>query len=274
MKLKRILIAVDASPHSLAALEEAAALAAQQGAELVGVFVEDSNLLRLAELPFARELMYPHILGRRLDAEQMRIRLREIAEEARHAISKVAYEAEVSWSFKVRRGSVFHELLAAAEESDLLVLGKASHFEKHRNVRLGQTAARLLVQARGPAMVLQHGDFCRGPALVVCDGSPECMEKLPAAIDAAMLFGEKPTLVLLAEDREKALEMKEEIETILDRTDLSFRRSSPLEKDGIVRLAHEEESGVVILVGLSRSIESTDLPEMLARINCPVLVYR
>ena len=51
----RILVALDASPRSLAALSTAGALAAELDAELSGLFVEDINLQRLLALPFARE---------------------------------------------------------------------------------------------------------------------------------------------------------------------------------------------------------------------------
>ena len=49
---RRILVALDASAHSHAALAAAVALAARLHAEIEGLFVEDINLLRLAELPF------------------------------------------------------------------------------------------------------------------------------------------------------------------------------------------------------------------------------
>ena len=64
--IRRILVAVDASTHSLAALEAASVLAEVLNAELVGIFVEDINLLRLAGLPFAREVRYQSALDRPL----------------------------------------------------------------------------------------------------------------------------------------------------------------------------------------------------------------
>ena len=51
--LARILVALDASASGRAALAGAAALAAELQAELLGLFVEDANLLRLASLPFS-----------------------------------------------------------------------------------------------------------------------------------------------------------------------------------------------------------------------------
>ena len=50
-QMRRILVAVDASPHSLAALDAALRLAADLEAEIIGLFVEDINLLRLAGMP-------------------------------------------------------------------------------------------------------------------------------------------------------------------------------------------------------------------------------
>ncbi|MGD8821809.1 MAG: universal stress protein, partial [Anaerolineales bacterium] len=66
-RVERILVAVDASSHSRAALEAAAELAASLEVELVGIFVEDINLMRLAELPIAVEIETPTGQVRRID---------------------------------------------------------------------------------------------------------------------------------------------------------------------------------------------------------------
>ncbi|PKN22384.1 MAG: hypothetical protein CVU64_24985, partial [Deltaproteobacteria bacterium HGW-Deltaproteobacteria-21] len=54
--IRRILVAMDPSYRSVGALDVAAELAARLGAELSAVFVEDVDLLHLAELPFAMEI--------------------------------------------------------------------------------------------------------------------------------------------------------------------------------------------------------------------------
>ena len=46
LAIRRILVALDTSPHSQAAMEAAIELAARFEAELAGMFVEDVNLLR------------------------------------------------------------------------------------------------------------------------------------------------------------------------------------------------------------------------------------
>ena len=56
MSFRRILVALDGSAHVLAALQAASEMAARMKSELVGLFVEDINLVRLAGLPFPREL--------------------------------------------------------------------------------------------------------------------------------------------------------------------------------------------------------------------------
>ena len=59
----RILVALDASPQSEAALRAAAELAALLEAELEGLFVEDINLLHLCGLPFGREIRLVYGFG-------------------------------------------------------------------------------------------------------------------------------------------------------------------------------------------------------------------
>ena len=54
--IRRILLALEAGNGGSAAMEAATHLAAQLNAELHGLFLEDINLIRLAELPFAREI--------------------------------------------------------------------------------------------------------------------------------------------------------------------------------------------------------------------------
>ena len=77
--VRRILVALDASPHSLAALRAAAELAADLDAELVGIFVEDINLLRLSDLPLASEVTIYTTTSRRLNRQEIERQLRSQA---------------------------------------------------------------------------------------------------------------------------------------------------------------------------------------------------
>ena len=83
LTIRRILVALDASHHSLAALEAAAELAAGMEAELQGIYVEDVNLIKLAGAPGAREVRYPYIDAGRLSRERMERQLRAQAAQAR-----------------------------------------------------------------------------------------------------------------------------------------------------------------------------------------------
>ena len=74
--IKQILVAVDGSPSSLSALENSVELAARLNAELVGLFVEDINLLRATQLPFTREISFFSSGLRRLEAAELERQLR------------------------------------------------------------------------------------------------------------------------------------------------------------------------------------------------------
>lgn len=146
--IRRILVALDASTDSVAALKTAASLAASLQAELVGLFVEDINLLRLAGLPFASEVQRVTGTGRVLDEAGMERDLQLQASQARRALANAAADAEATWTFRVVRGVVTTEILAAALEANLLTLGRASRPPIRRR-QLGSTARAAVSQAPG-----------------------------------------------------------------------------------------------------------------------------
>jgi hypothetical protein len=110
---------------SRALLEAAAELAQRMEAELVGLFVESQDLLHFAGLPFARAVGYASATKRRLDVESMERALRTLAGEARDTLAVIAARTPVQWSFRVARGTLSAELLAAAGEADLIIAGAA-----------------------------------------------------------------------------------------------------------------------------------------------------
>ncbi|HET6921607.1 MAG TPA: universal stress protein, partial [Anaeromyxobacteraceae bacterium] len=166
--LKRILVALDASRASLDALSAAAALAERLGAELGGLFVEDEDLLRLAGHPFARQVRLPSGDWGPLERGSIEADLRAMASRAREALALAAAGRRLAWSFRVARGRVSLEVIAAAGEADLLVLGLSGH-------RLtggpGETARAAAARAPTPVLLLTRGSKVGRPILAACDGS-------------------------------------------------------------------------------------------------------
>lgn len=118
---RRIVVLLDAAAPGQAALEAAAARAAELEAELLAVFVQDVDLLHLAALPFAREIGFPSATRRELDARVMERKLNQIADEARRSIAEIAKRVPLQWSFQVARGTLSAQTLAAAAEADLVI---------------------------------------------------------------------------------------------------------------------------------------------------------
>lgn len=121
MKIRRIIVGLEPASRSRALLEAAADLAGSLQAELIGLFVENTDLLNFAGFPFAREVGFSSARSRPLDLEAMERSLRAWADESRRLLASVAGRTSVRWSFRVARGPLAAEMLAAAEEADLVI---------------------------------------------------------------------------------------------------------------------------------------------------------
>lgn len=121
--VRRILLALD-SAQDASSLELAAELAALVQGTLHGVFVENSDLLRLAQLPFAHEVTLSSAMTRRLEAAQLERDLRAQAEQVRRLLENHALRHRVEWSFRIERGALT-ATLAASSGSDVVMLGRS-----------------------------------------------------------------------------------------------------------------------------------------------------
>jgi nucleotide-binding universal stress UspA family protein len=273
--IRRILVALDPSLHSLAALEAASELADTLKAELVGIFVEDINLLRLAGLPFAREVRYPSGADRPLDSPSMERALRIQAEQVRQTLAGVAGRHQIRWSFRVVRGQVAAELLTAAQEADLLALGKAS-WASTRRVRLGVTAREVVAQALHPVLLLQHGHAVCQPVQLVYDGSPAARRALTTATQLATVTGGHLTVMVATDAPEIAQRLQEEVDERLQAQQVEghYRQFVNPSADELAQALHTAGGGTLIISADNPLLEGEGLLTLLDAIDCSVFLVR
>ncbi|MEJ2557433.1 MAG: universal stress protein [Anaerolineae bacterium] len=273
--IRRILVALDASPHSLAALEAAAELAAGLKAELLGLFVEDINLLRLAELPFAREMGDFSTTRRQLDILEVERELRAQASRARRALAIVAGRAQVPWSFRVARGMIAAELLTAATEADLVILGKVGWSPTGRR-HMGSTARAVLSQATCLTLILQEGVRLSLPILVVYDGSTIAQKALAAAIRLVRGKNGYLTVLILADGPDVARKFQTSVTKWLRERGLEARYRWLVGADvrHLPRIVDAEGCGMLVLPGQHSRVQSQGLLVWLDEVTCPVLLVR
>lgn len=271
--IRRILVALDASPHSLAALQAAAELAASLDAELLGVYVEDVNLLRLSDLPFARQVSVFSSSPRRLDRDEIERQLRSQARLARRALATVAERTRLRWSFRVAQGLIPVELLQAALDTDLIILGKAGW---SRGRRLGSTARVIVAQAPRQALLLQQGSRLGLPIGVVYDGSPLSQKALLAASQLLHDREEYLLIVILAESFEQARALQSELAPWLRDRDLRARYRWLVEADAdkLIEIIDVEGCGVLVLPGEGEVFSGDALADVINATNCPALLVR
>lgn len=279
LTIKRILVAIDASPHSLAALEAAVALAVRFQAELSGLFVEDENLLRLADLPFVQEVGLFSATRRRINGKELERQIRVQSRRVRRVFAVTTQRAQVTWSFRVVRGSVLSEVLTAASEADVLVLGQAG-WSLLRRGRLGSTVRGILPERFGLTLILKEGTCLGVPLAVVYDGSPVAERALIAADtlrwepDNDQKLAERLIVLLLAEERAKVQTLQRQAASYLsDRgTTVRYRSLTRANVLGLVDILQAEGCGTLVLPARSSTLQNSILVALLEHLDLPVLL--
>jgi nucleotide-binding universal stress UspA family protein len=270
--IRRILLAIDGSPHSLAAMQAAVDLSAGLDAELIAVFVEDLNLLRMAQLPIASEVSHYTASIHRLKPERIRRQLKAQAAQARSALARQARLQRVAWEFLVLRGDISLELLAKAEGADLMILGKAGW---SRGRRVGSTTRLVIRDAPSFVLILQHGAHWARPVVLVHDGSPSSQRGLDVAQVLAEQSGQPLTVMIVARKDADALDLERGVVARLglDASDVSFFRVLASRSDDLARLVRNMDCLLILPANLP-GMEGDPLIDFVDGFEGPVMVLR
>jgi len=286
--IRRILIALDASTHSLAALETAINLATTLEAQLEGLFVEDVNVLRLAELPFVRQVRTLSAVTQPVSRLQLEAELQAQAARARRALMGAARRARVPATFRVVRGQVPLEVLAAAMEADLLVLGRISRPLTRRR-RLGSTARTVF--ARAPRSVFLVQSTPVHSIMVTYDGSLLAQRALTIAanLSRAQAVGaglvpapgrvqDPPllTVLLLAEEPALVEQLREQAALWLETWSVTADYHWPGRPTvaNLAKTAQEAGCSLLVLGGERLSLSEAAVQSLLDTVGCSLMLIR
>jgi hypothetical protein len=263
----RVIVAIGPASPDPPALIAAAQLAQSAGAELAALFVEDINLLRLAQLPFAQEIGMASATMRRLVAADVERALKRQAEELRGALAEMAHAARLDWTFATARGRPARVLLEAAGEGDYVVLASTvvrtlPHADLASAVR---NALRVPWQGARP----RHS---RTVAAVLQPG-PGAMRALVAAHQLALSSAAGLTLVLAGP---QDAEFPAVVEAWLHERSVAARvvLLPGVAPEQIAQLAAVEDIGAIFWLGDGIEDIEPEVEALLKTISCPVVIVR
>lgn len=258
----RILVALDESPRSAAALLAAAAMAAELDAELAGLFIEDINLQHLASLPFAREISLLSGVGRPVSRGEVEQTWRREAETMQRRLAEAAGRLRVRWSFRVARGRVFAEVTTQAQAYDLIVLGKRTRFGLMKVAQVNVAGVYPKVQGR--------------PVLVLFEDLESSAQSLDVAAKLARRDGVELVLMIRAGSEDAYRAACAEAQAALRGSATNGRCTWLPVLDGprLIQAVRREAAGCLVLAHRERLLAQEGFEQVLDEIDCPTVLIR
>lgn len=273
--VRRIVVAIDSSAHAAAALDAATTLAAQLHAELEGIFVQDVNLTRLAELPVGREIQFLTGRSRDFTTEALAAQNRDQETAARHAIAKAAAAARITHVFRVASGRVDVEIISAADNADLLIVGIGAQSPGGR-ARLGQTARAAADRAPQSVLISKPGARTISTPLVCYDGSVGARRALDAAIKILDSRKNRIAVLIIAGASEESDKLRKEVSDRLTPLKIqpTILQSAGPTPEQLCNFSAACGADVLVISGDSVLFTDDDRHVILESTRCPVLLVR
>lgn len=272
LAIRRIAVALDCSPHSQASLAAAVELAARLRAALVGIFVEDINVIRLAEHPGTSEIRMFQQEADKIEPESLMRAMRRQAEQAKRELEESAARHSLTPEFRISRGLVPGEVLAAAVGADLLVLGRSGRSPSCRK-RLGSTALAAAQEAPMARLLMKPGyEPGELPVMALIDSSSSTTATLQAAL-ALLPDGQPLHLFLLAASpgEAEALQARIEQEPALRQVEYHCHYLPPQPPEALARYIRLIDSGLLVL-NTAMALTPETLLGLLNHLDTPVML--
>jgi nucleotide-binding universal stress UspA family protein len=252
IETKRILVALDTSARGQAALQVAIRLALNTSAELQGLFVEDEDLVRLASLPFAREVDFASAAPRELQSVNMEQALHAAGRETQQVFSNALQQVNLHWTFRVVRGTITQTSLAAANDVDLVIIGQ---------------------QGRSPKVLAANFLPTRPDekkhAVVIFDGSPSAFRALEFATSLA---DSAPLMVLVLANNGE--EVGQQCVSWLAKHNVRAEVDRALNpsRDAIIDFVNKWPARLLVINRDSEFISDSQIGRLVNEFDCPLVL--
>jgi hypothetical protein len=237
---------------------------------VIGIFVEDINLLRLAEMPFIQEVGYFSARSYPMSSQGIERQLRSSNRWLQQVFQMLSSNTNIRWSLRTIRGSIAAELLDSVLDTDLLILGRTG-LPGMRQV--GPIVRSLINRAPTQSLIINRPVRPGTRVIILYDGSASSQKALLAC--ELVIAPENPVIVLIiAPDFEQAQRLQAQAQAELvaatNRTRYHWLRGA----DAILlaQLARREECGVLVLPAESDALPVDSLLALLDRTDCSVLL--
>ena len=233
-------------------------LAAETPAKILGLFIEDIELLGLADLPVVREYCRLTQVERQLNSADLQRQLRIQARSARQALAAIAGRMGFSWSFRTVRGSLSSLLPHAAQDMDVMLLGAerrtlpfASHFWP-------TTRPHLLDQ----------------PVSIIFDGSQAAQRALAVALRIARSGVQSLNVFLMAANADELTSLRAQATESSGLLALRLHERVAPDLGEILAAVRSERTGILVL-GMNEQLISPESVDLLRkRLGCPAVLVK
>lgn len=274
-RVRRILAAFHPSTTSPIAIDAAVDLAARLRAELRALFIEDANLLGLAEFPFVRQVGVHGLIGKSFGREAMEGELRSFAAQAERHLAKAAGRRRIRWSFTTARGRIDEQIKAVAGTADLLILESSSR-PVGRVLQLEASVRTLAKLAGGSVLMVHPTHSVSGPVHAIVESAADAARVTAAAAELAEHFESTLGVHLMAIDEagreEVGAIVRDHLGGIAESA--SVEGLSACNTQDLKRLLDLTSGGTLILSAESALLVDETAWRKIAKAPCAVLLVR
>ena len=269
--LKHVLVALDDSRRSEVLLAWASQVANALGAELRCLYVEDTELLNVSAFPFAREIFVDRSADRPLTPELTVRRMLHEQERLRRLVRESAECVRVRYTFVHVRGRVAAEVLAAASQAEVLLLGRRRYGTEGS---LGRTVAAVIAKASCAVMLVESALEAHLPVAGLYNDAPGAGEVLRLMLALAQADSRQLCLVIAAASAEKARQLRQEAEWRAARSHVSLHVTEVVGANDhrVLQALAGMPSRLLVLNPGSVGVSADRLQCWLAGISVPVLL--